>query len=362
MPLPFSRVRSLTDARIGYTPYRPNLDSPADRRRFAWYATHRGLTFEHAQPGAKLDLVVVTATADLPLWRREPRASKIVFELIDSYLAIPRFDMQALGRGIAKHIAGETSRLAPSYRTALVRMCRRADAVVCTTREQQAHIQGLCPNVHVVLDHHDEVTTQVKEDYSLRTPPTIVWEGLPYTIGALRDLAPVINALHTRQRICLRVLTDPVYYRYARRFRRTEIVPMLRSTFNAVEFVAWDRSTLASEVTSSDIAVIPARLTDPLSAGKPENKLLLFWRMGMPTVTAATPAYRRAMREAGLDLTSETHPEWISRLEELLASEPARQTAGKLGLHFATSAQSTDLLIRRWDDVFRSIGFSVPVP
>jgi len=37
--------------------------------------------------------------------------------------------------------------------------------------------------------------------------------------------------------------------------------------------------------------VIPAVLGEPMFAGKPENKLLLFWRMGMPVITSSTAAY-----------------------------------------------------------------------
>ena len=45
--------------------------------------------------------------------------------------------------------------------------------------------------------------------------------------------------------------------------------------------------------TGCDLAVIPLPLDRPLERGKPESKLVSFWRMGMPVVTSSTPAYRR---------------------------------------------------------------------
>ena len=57
--------------------------------------------------------------------------------------------------------------------------------------------------------------------------------------------------------------------------------------------------------------------------GKPENKLGLLWRMGMPVVTSATPAYTRAMNEAGQSLTCKDDAEWMSKLENLILDEQA---------------------------------------
>jgi hypothetical protein len=44
-------------------------------------------------------------------------------------------------------------------------MCRRADAVVCSTEEQRRQLLALCPNVHVILDAHGELGSVVKSDY-----------------------------------------------------------------------------------------------------------------------------------------------------------------------------------------------------
>ena len=39
-------------------------------------------------------------------------------------------------------------------------------------------------------------------------------------------------------------------------------------------------------------------MNDPMMVGKPKNKLLLFWRMGLPTLVSAIPSYKRAMQES----------------------------------------------------------------
>ena len=44
---------NLKDLRIGYVPVSINLQSPGDRRRFAYYAASRDLNFEIADPEQK---------------------------------------------------------------------------------------------------------------------------------------------------------------------------------------------------------------------------------------------------------------------------------------------------------------------
>ena len=73
----------------------------------------------------------------------------------------------------------------------------------------------------------------------------------------------------------------------------------MRKVFNSVKLHLWDESTCSDIIRNCDLAVIPIDLSDPFAFGKPENKLLLFWGMGMPVVTSAIPAYVRAMQAVG---------------------------------------------------------------
>src|SRR4051812_29519527 len=91
--------------RIGYVPVTANLKGPGDRRRFAGYAQRRRLALEIAQPEEKYDVVVVSEMADITRWSRYAHG-KVVYDLCDSYLAIPRTDLQQLLRGPAKYFAG----------------------------------------------------------------------------------------------------------------------------------------------------------------------------------------------------------------------------------------------------------------
>ena len=151
--------------RVGYVPYSPNFTKPGDRRRFVYYATMRGIDFENADPSKEYDLVVLSARADISVWSKYPKG-KLVYDLIDSYLAIPRTDLKGQLRGLFKFLSRQNRYLQLDHWKAIGAMCIRADAVVCSTEEQKLDILKFSSNVHRVLDAHMTVTHKVKTQYS----------------------------------------------------------------------------------------------------------------------------------------------------------------------------------------------------
>jgi hypothetical protein len=94
--------------RIGYVPYSAELTQPGDRRRFPFYAEKRAIGYELAERDGNYDVVVVTPRTDLGYWARyRPGDAKLVFDLVDSYLDIPRTNLKQMLRGPAKFLAGE---------------------------------------------------------------------------------------------------------------------------------------------------------------------------------------------------------------------------------------------------------------
>lgn len=346
----------IADLRFGYVPYSADLSRPGDRRRFPFYAARRGIRYEIAQPEGNYDVVVLSSRTDLSRWLHGPRSGpRLVYELIDSYLAEPRWHPRTMLRGFVKYAAGETARPVLDYRRAMEAMCRRADAVVCSTAEQQVTYERLNDNVHVILDAHAELGTLVKNDYSRDDTLHLVWEGLPHTVGAFESIADVLRTLDAESPIALHLVTDLEYSKYALRFGRRSTKDATRQFPPATYLYEWNARTLPSVVTACDVAVIPLDLNDPFSRGKPENKLLLLWRLGMPAVTAASPAYQRAMAGAGLDLFCRTADDWYRALRRLRDDELARHEAGKAGSAYVAAEHDEARLLERWDKLFASV-------
>lgn len=340
--------------RIGYVPYSPDFSMPGDRRRFVSYARSRGLSIEIADPNTSYDVVVLSERADISVWHQYDKG-KIVYDLIDSYLAIPHTSIKGLLRGLAKFAVGQSRHLQINYWSAVQQMCARADAVICTTLEQKADIQPFCKNVHIILDVHSAVTRNVKTDYSAGEPFKIAWEGLPHTLPSLELVSNAIRNVSRHRPVELHVVTDLEHFRYLGRYLKASTVPMLRKIHAEAILHEWREESCASIICNCDLAIIPLDLNDPFAAGKPENKMLLFWRMGMPVIASATPAYVRAMSNIGLDLLCRNEKEWEYNLERCIQSEDLRREAGRRGLQYAETAFGEEEIYKRWDNVFESL-------
>ncbi len=344
--------------RVGYVPLSDDLRQPSDRRRFCYYAERRGLKFEVARPTGSYDIVVLTQAADLSEWSRFPTGrGKLVYDLIDSYLMIPRFDVKAMLRGTAKFVARQSRYWQLSFTRSIQRMCRRADAVICSTEEQRQAILPYCRNVHPILDFHRSVVRTVKTDYRTDEVFNFVWEGQGRNVRTFRILRDVLPEVARQRRFALHLVTDLECPLGLRSIGRVQTKRLIRRAvgFEEVYLYEWNETTASLICTACDLAVIPVPLDVPLYASKPENKLLLFWRMGVPVVASASPAYARVMDQCGLPMVCRTADDWVRTLTSYMDDEKARREAAQRGRHYVETHCSEEALVRRWDDVFASI-------
>lgn len=352
-------ISAMTDKlrrmRIGYVPIRSDLKAPGDRRRFCYYAAKRGLSFELADPSRTYDLVILSQLADITAWSRY-RKGKIAFDLIDSYLAIPPRDVKGALRGIAKFAVRQSRYLQLSFRRSVEEMCRRSDLVICSTVEQKRDIEPFCRNVHVVLDFHTEDVRRVKTDYRAGRMFNLVWEGLPPNLAGFQNIASTLRDLNKQRPLALHLITDLTYRRFMGKVGDTHTVDVVRKlNLPAAYLYQWNDQMMATIATSCDLALIPLAYEDPFAFGKPENKLLLFWRMAVPVLTASTPAYRRAMDLAKLEMTWSNESELRGLLEHYMSDESARAGAGAAGHQVSGSFYSEESTLAKWDSALESL-------
>jgi len=351
-----SQLVDLKNLRIGYVPISTSLNSPGDKRRFVYYANKRNLSFEIADPSEKYDVVVLTQNADLSIWSQyDNGGAKIVYDLIDSYLAVPKYSFKGWLRGLAKYFSGQSQRLKFNHWKTIGEMCSRADAVVCSTQEQYADISEFCQNPHIILDFHKGVARTFKSNFCANRPFRVVWEGLPQNIGSLKLLRNVLDQLSVLYPLEVHIVTDPSYNRYLGKYGRTKTLQTAKRIFSDIHFHEWKESDCADVICSCDLAVIPLNLNDSFAAGKPENKLLLLWRMAMPVVTSASPAYVRAMNAAGMNYAAKDESDWLAMLTKLICNPDAREQAGVTGKAYVHNKFSEEILLARWDAMFDSL-------
>lgn len=349
----------LCDARIAYDGYSADFSHPGDRRRFAAYAAHRGLRYERPVAGREYDVVLATHNGDVAGWtarkRRECGRFKFVFELVDSYFVRTGIGHRYL-KGIARYALGTDTRLSPDFLKTLIRACESADAVICSTEEQRERILRYNPRVFLSFDWFGGDLGTPKTDYARRERLHIVWEGQAVTLENLLALREPLNDL--RDRIELHVVTDPVLRRYFGRFGFSDSRQILLGIEAPIAFHPWERSTFSGHIIAADLAVIPIDTRRAMMRGKPENKLVLLWQLGMPVLTSSTPAYERAMEAAGLDLVCRDAAEWGDKLERMIAASAAKLEAiAAQGRRHALRAYSAAEFQARFDAAFSAAGF-----
>ncbi|HYC96177.1 MAG TPA: hypothetical protein VEB39_10815 [Sphingomicrobium sp.] len=349
----------LSDARIGYAGYSRHFTVPGDRRRFCAYAAQRHIPYERADLTRDLDLVIVTHNGDIPGWtarkRREGSRLKFVLELVDSYFTQIGL-IRRLLKGTARFALGTDSYLSPDFLETLIGACETADAVICSTDEQRETIGRYNPNVFTSFDFFGDELAPPKGDYSRAGKLRIVWEGQSTTLPNLQVIREPLNDL--RDRIELHVVTDPQIHRYFARFGSYPAMDSLRGIECGKHFHRWDRSSFSSDITACDLAVIPIEQSNALWWGKPENKLVLLWQLGMPVLTTATPVYRRVMEAAGVEMSCASGEEWGDWLERILAGNVDLERLGRHCRDYAGRTYSREEFLRRFDRAFESLGFS----
>lgn len=341
--------------RIGYVPYSYNLNSPSDKRRFCYYAKKRNIQFEIANPSETYDLIFVGERGDISVWSRYNKGNaKIIYSLEDAYLSYP-VNAKGMLRGLAKFITRDSHYLQLDYWKAIQKMCQHADAVICSTEEQKQIILKFCQNVHIILDIHNYLIHNVKSNYKCGGVFNFVWEGMPDNAQFLHEISDILKYINSKNKIALHVLTDLEYGKYMRKYWKQQTKDIMRNIFDNVYLYEWNEQLFSTIVTACDMALIPLPLDDPFISGKPENKLILFWRLGMPTIVSATPVYKRVVEQCGLPMACQSEKDWKETIEKYIKDESARQDAGTRGKAFTESYYSEEQLLARWDDLFLSI-------
>ena len=103
---------------------------------------------------------------------------------------------------------------------------------------------------------------------------------------------------------------------------------------------------------SCDLALIPIP-NHALMRSKPENKLILFWMLGLPTVVTDTPSYARVMRDAGVNCAASDLAQWKTLITELATSVMSRETHINLGNNYLINTSREESILSSWDKVFQ---------
>ena len=343
--------------RIGYQPYSADLSHPGDRRRVVFWAKHRGhsIITDLSEP---VDVILLSERADFSAFPKKVKGVPIIFDLVDAYLTRESLISDWL-RGTSKVLTGQLSGRPKPFTSFVEDLCARASAVICSSPEQRETIVPFSKNVHVILDSHDELPMIAFGGGNAKKERRILWEGMPATLSGLRQAQSALIHIQNTIDLHLNVVTDEKYSRLLGKYFQAPTSSLLRTNlgvmFNHSTIAPWSTENLISTAKVSDAAIIPITLSSPLQNLKPENRLLIMWRLGLPCLTSPSPSYIRVSAIAHSDTICTTEVEWISKLVRLFENRDEAESIVKRGQAYVNEFHNSDILLEKWDQAFNSV-------
>jgi hypothetical protein len=345
--------------KIGYWPLSESLLAAGDRRRLVFWANARGHEIVR-DLNQKVDVIVASENSDFNASHFTKKSIPIIFDLVDAYLS-PLSPYDDFARGVAKHFSGQISGEVKAFSHHVRDFCKMSNAVVCSSPEQQELILQHNNNSHVVLDSHEEIpfVESVCNQEPKKNGRGILWEGQPATIRGVKTVYPVLAKLAKSNDLNFNFVTDEIYYQFLNKYLKRNTSKLLKKDLpeltNRIKVTPWSPSALIESARNSSAAMIPIDLNVPMQRLKPENRLLIMWRLGLPCLTSPSPAYSRVSHKAGVTAICRTSEEWSENITRLLSEPQYAHNEVAAGQLYLRENHNKTLLLKKWDLVFESV-------
>jgi len=345
--------------KIGYWPLSESLQAPGDRRRIIFWANARGHEIVR-NLSLKVDVIVASENSDFNSPYFNQKATPIIFDLVDAYLS-PLNPYDDFVRGFAKCLSRQISGAVKPFSQHVRYFCELSSAVICSSPEQKRLIAGHNINTHVILDSHEELPfidpyqLKMKDSFNQK----VLWEGQPATIRGVNYIHPVLSELTKTKDLEFDFVTDENFFRFLNKFFPRSTLKRLEKDLymvaDRISITPWSISSLVKSAQSSAAAVIPLDLTIPMQRLKPENRLLIMWRLGLPCLTSPSPAYVRVAHQAGVNATCSKLDDWREKLNQILDDPDFAYDQALAGQNYLRENHNRTILLNKWDLAFESV-------
>lgn len=338
-------------------PQSHDLKHPADRRRLLHWAQRRGheIVLDLEQ---RTDVTVLSGRADFALWSQKKNPGPVILDLIDGYLGEEKM-LKDWARGAAKVLVGQVGGRPRPYRDIVAEACSVASAVICASPEQRGTILPYCGNTHVIMDFHEEFPMLTRHAKKSPSGTTLMWEGFPFTAKGLLLLRDALSELSKSYSLGLHLVTDLRYPRLLGRYFYGDTVRILgdipQILGKRLEISEWSVERVVQTSKESDVAVLPLDPKGSLNPLKPEGRLLIMWRLGLPCLVSPTLAYDRVMKSAGVEGICHSTADWERKLSELIDSEDLGDEIVQRGQQYIRDNHSEARTLELWDKLFESV-------
>ncbi len=351
--------RILTKLRIGYWPLTKGMNSAGDRRRVVFWAQARGHTLI-TDLKQKVDVIVASENTDFnSSFFLEPKAP-MVFDLVDAYLS-PLNPIDDLARGVAKKLSGQITGAVRPYSHHVRDFCKNATLVVCSSIEQEVLIRKYNNQTKVILDSHEEIPflDESQDGKSTLKVKRILWEGQPATIRGVAQISTELSRLSDANDLYFDFVTDEKYFKVLNRYIERDTFNLLQRNLQnmsgRVSVIPWSSDNLVEYASKGVAAMIPIDLSVPMQYLKPENRLLIMWRLGLPCLTSASPAYSRVARLADVSSVCKTSEDWYEKLSRVINDPEYSRNEIVKGQNYLRENHNREILLQKWDSAIESV-------
>lgn len=345
--------------KIGYWPLSKDLDAAGDRRRIVFWAKKRGheIVTDLTQ---RIDVIVASEKTDFRSKIFNSKKIPLVFDLVDAYLC-PKNPLDDLLRGVAKRVDGQISSGLLNFSGHIKNFCSLSDSVICSSPEQEKIIKTYNTNTHIILDSHEEIPFRdisSSIQYSHKEKVAILWEGQPATLSGFNQIRPIVKSLAKNYSLKFSFVTDKEYFRIMNKYLKRDTVDLIRLNSeldeSQIAINHWSPVNLVQEAERSFLAIIPMDLSTPLVRFKPENRLLIMWRLGLPCLTSASPSYIRVSNLAGTNAICDSPESWQAMMLQMLNDPSLAKTEVLNGQAYVRENHNETILLKKWDAAVES--------
>jgi len=304
-----------------YDSYSADLTQIADRRRIGLWIHKKDFEIFDSENNP-IDVQVVQPFTDPFSILRLNSEAKVVLDMVDGYLV----DSPSVFVDYARYFLRSSKVPAlihpMRFSKSLRKICALVDMVVVASDEQAELVKPLNRNIRIIRDSHDELGQPLPmKEFSISRNLNIFWEGLGFTLIHFEDVSNDLGKFLVSTNSILHLVTNEFYPRFAGKFGKVEakreVEKMFGPAASRIMIHPWSEEMVSEIAAKCDFGIIPINQQNRFARLKPENKLLIYWRLGLQTLFSDTPSYVRVAKDVGVTEYSVKSGEWSAKLLEI---------------------------------------------
>ncbi len=315
---------------------------------------------KQSETDKEVDIHVINPFSNTSKLLVENRDIKLVLDMVDGYLVDkPNFVKDFL-RQLSRVGIREFLRKPVSFSKKISQLCREVDLITVGSEEQASVARVFNPNVFAIWDCHDEFGSPREPHCKEKVSNfNIFWEGLSVTLFHFKECMSELREFILKTDSNLHIVTNAEHYRFGNRLFKVPAEQIIAEVFKGfdgrVQFHPWSIPKVREVAGECDFGLIPLLEEDKFARLKPENKLMIYWRLGLPTLFSDSPSYLRVSKEIGLVDFSVAKGTWGGKLS-WLANDLVRQ-GGRISsaTEMLRENHNEKAILAKWQKAFQTL-------